>query len=219
MKVLLLIPAFNEAPTIARLIRGGKQYIKDVLVVDDGSLDDTSLKARSEGAIVERFEKNMGKGQALKAGFTYALANGYESVVTMDGDGQHDPRDIENFLLVLERYDLVLGNRMEERATIPKLRLLANTVSSLMVSALAGSRIYDSQTGFRSYSVALLKQLQLNCSGYDLETEVIIKTAWLGFRIGHCRIQTIYAGEVSRFKNVRDSLRFLKVIGKSLVRI
>lgn len=219
MKVLLLIPAFNEAPTIGRIVRVAKRYISDVLVVDDGSLDETSLAAANAGAIVERLKTNMGKGRALKSGFTYALANEYESVVTMDADGQHDAHDIAGFLPLLDRYDLVLGNRMEDRAAIPKLRLIANTVSSLLVSARCGQRIYDSQTGFRSYSAALLKRVRLTCSGYDLETEVVIRAARLGLQVGHCRIRTIYAGEVSRFRNFRDSIRFLKVIGKSFFRI
>ena len=82
---------------------------------------------------------------------------------------------------------------------------------------LCGQRIFDSQTGFRSYKAAVLRQVSLNGSHYDLETEVIIKAARQGFRIGHCRIKTIYGREVSRFKNVRDSLRFLRVAVKSLL--
>ena len=90
MKVLLLMPALNEAKTVGRIVTIAKRYIPDVLVVDDGSRDATSLVAARAGAIVERLGKNMGKGRALMAGFAYALANDYGSVMTMDADGQHD---------------------------------------------------------------------------------------------------------------------------------
>jgi glycosyltransferase involved in cell wall biosynthesis len=216
MRVLLLIPAFNEERTIGRLVDGAKRYVSEVLVVDDGSDDATHSVAAAAGARVYRFESNMGKGEALKAGFRYAIANGYDGVVTMDGDGQHNPQDIANFLTLFDRYDLILGNRMEERSRFPSLRLAANFTSTALVSLLSGHRILDSQTGFRFYSSALLKNVHLSCSHYDLETEVIIKAARGGFRIGHCRIHTIYAGEVSRFRSLRDSVRFLQLLGKCL---
>ena len=172
--------------------------------------------ATSAGAIVFRLEKNMGKGEALKVGFRYALEHNCDWVVTMDGDGQHDPDDLVNFLPLVGNYDLLLGNRMEDSASVPLLRRAANLCSSRIVSALCGQRIFDSQTGFRSYKATFLRQVSLDASNYDLETEVIIKAARQGFRIGHCRIKTIYGGEVSRYKNVRDSLRFLRVVMKSL---
>lgn len=218
MKALLLIPAFNEERTIAPVLKTAKQFIGDILVVDDGSRDATSSEAAVAGAVVHRLEKNRGKGEALKAGFAYAIAHGYDFVITMDGDGQHDAQDIRHFLPLLDRYDMVLGSRIEARASVPLLRRLANFTSSLMVSALCGRRIHDSQTGFRSYSAELIKNVRLDCSHYDLETEVIIKAARQGFRIGHCRIRTIYASEVSRFRILKDSGRFLQVIVRSLWR-
>jgi glycosyltransferase involved in cell wall biosynthesis len=218
MKGLLLIPAFNEQATIGPLVAAARNYLNDILVIDDGSVDATASIAAAEGATVLRMAKNMGKGAALKAGFAHALERSYNTVITMDADGQHDPRDLEFFLPVAGQYDLVLGNRMEEQARIPALRRIANLTSSRIVSAVSGQPIFDSQSGFRAYSLALLRQVRLDCSHYDLETEVIIKAARLGFRIGHCRIRTIYAGEVSRFRQFKDSLRFLKVIVKSMAK-
>lgn len=216
MKKLVVIPAYNEQPTIGPLVEEARKYISDILVVDDGSRDATAQVAAAAGAIVHRLDGNMGKGTALKLGFGYALDNGYDFVITMDGDGQHDPQDISGFLeMGNHSYDLVLGNRMDDRDRVPPLRRLANFTSSLIVSVLCGRRIHDSQTGFRSYSARLLRGVQLTCSHYDLETEVIIKAVRRGFRIGYCRIRTIYAGEVSRFRNLQDSLRFLRVVAKS----
>jgi glycosyltransferase involved in cell wall biosynthesis len=197
------------------LITQAKKHIEDIFVVDDGSTDETAASASRAGAIVHRLQKNQGKGEALKAGFQYAISQQREWVLTMDSDGQHAPDDIPKFLSLLGRYDMILGNRMEESHKVPWLRRLGNLTSSLIVSLTCFQRIYDSQTGFRAYRTDLLRRIELESSNYDLETEVIIKAARQGFRIGHCRIQTIYAGEVSRFKNVRDSLRFLTVIMRS----
>src|SRR6185295_13712842 len=115
------------------------------------------------GVTAHRHETNRGKGEALKTGFAYALDRGYDCVITIDADGQHDPHDLAGFLPALDRFDLILGNRMEEGAAIPKLRHLANLSSSFIVSALCGQKILDSQTGFRAYSATLLRAVQLDC--------------------------------------------------------
>ena len=218
MRVLVAIPAFNETQTIARVIEGARQFLPDILVVDDGSVDDTGAVAAAAGATVRRLAANQGKGAALKAGFSYAREHGYDYVVTLDGDGQHDPADIANVLPLLHDFDLILGNRMDDSRPIPWLRLAANRIANLCVSLACWRKIEDSQTGFRAYSVALLRTLRLDGSRYDLETEVIIKAARAGLRIGHCRIRTIYAGEISRFDKIRDSLQFLGVLARTMLR-
>jgi glycosyltransferase involved in cell wall biosynthesis len=215
MKSLLVIPAFNEEPTIAGIIKSAKAFLPDSLVVDDGSEDATTLVAAIAGAMVHRLKENRGKGAALKEAFKYALDAGYDRVITIDSDGQHDPADLANFLPLLEQYDLILGNRMGDRESVPPLRRAANLTSSFIISVLAGQRIHDSQTGFRAYSAELLRGVKLNSDRYDMESEVIIKAARKGFRIGDAKIRTIYADEVSRFRNVKDSARFLWVVLKS----
>jgi glycosyltransferase involved in cell wall biosynthesis len=216
MKCLLAIPALNEANTISRVIRTAKEYIPDVLVIDDGSEDDTAAAAARENVPVVRHEQNKGKGEAIKTAFAYAVEKGYDWVFTLDGDGQHDPHDLKGFFPQLDRYDLLLGNRMEDSQRVPSLRLLANRSSSAIVSALCGCRILDSQTGFRAYRIELIRALHLTSRRYELESEILIKASRQGFRIGHCRIQTIYAGEKSRFRNIADSAKFLWLAAKSL---
>lgn len=217
MKILLVIPAFNEEPTLPAVIAKAKPYLPDILVIDDGSEDATSLVSAMAGAMTHRLPVNVGKGEALKTAFAYAIEQSYDWVFTLDGDGQHDPRDIENFLPLLPDFDLVLGDRMAESSKVPLLRRVANLTSSLVISILSGQRIRDSQTGFRAYRTELLRQISLQSSRYDLESEVIIKASRKGFRIGHARIQTIYAGEVSRFRNFIDSGRFIVVVFKSFL--
>ena len=138
--------------------------------------------------------------------------------MTLDGDGQHDTDDIAAFLPLLDRFDLILGNRMDDSRAMPWLRWTANRIANLFVSLASRRRIHDSQTGFRAYSEALLRKISLDGRRYELETEVIIKAAREGLRISECRIHTIYAGEVSRFRGIRDSIQFLRVVARARLR-
>ncbi len=216
MKILVVIPAFNEEATIAGVVRAAKELIHDVMVIDDGSEDTTTFTAMMEGAMVHRLKDNMGKGEALKAAFEYAVQTGYDWVITLDGDGQHDPRDIANFIPLFDDYDLILGNRTSDADRAAVLRRIASLLLNIAVSVVSWKRIYDSQIGFRAYSRRLLESVELRSSHFDMETEVVIKAARRGFRIGHARIRAIYAGEVSRFHKVKDSGRFIAVLLKSL---
>src|SRR3954447_2215497 len=153
MRNLLVIPAFDEEPTLPDLIQSAKVYIPDIMVIDDGSSDATTLVSVMAGAMTHRFATNRGKGEALKVAFEYAVGQGYDWVFTMDGNGRHDPADLPNFFSVCDTSDLVLGNRMKDRVSIPLLLRVANFLSSLLVSLVCWKWIYDSQTGFRAYSV------------------------------------------------------------------
>jgi glycosyltransferase involved in cell wall biosynthesis len=214
-KHLLVIPAFNEEPTIRGLIHSARRHVPDVMVVDDGSEDTTVLAAALSGAMVHRLPRNMGKGEALKTGFSYAIDQNYDWVFTLDGDGQHDPKDLQRFFPLLESYDLILGSRMSDASRIPFRRRWANWFLSLIVSILSFRRIEDSQTGFRAYRTRMLREVRLDSSHYEMETEVVIKAARKRFRIGHCRIQAVYAGEISRVDNIRDGGRLALVLLKS----
>jgi len=218
-KRLLAIPAFNEAVSIARVIESARPRIGEILVVDDGSSDETAAVAMASGVTVVHHQTNRGKGGALKTAFAYAAENGFDWLFTIDGDGQHDPRDLDSFFPLLEDYDLILGNRMQNTGDIPRLRLLANRASTRIVSALCGPTgrgITDSQTGFRAYRVDMLRTIVLTTHRYELESEILIKASRRGFRIGQCRIRTIYAGEGSHYRNLKDSLRFLAMAVKAL---
>jgi glycosyltransferase involved in cell wall biosynthesis len=216
MRCLLAIPALNEEPTIARVIEAAKGHIADILVIDDGSEDGTSMAAARANVVVMRHEVNKGKGEALKTAFGYATKHGYDWVFTIDGDGQHDPQDLKGFFPLLGRYDLVLGNRMEDAQRVPFIRRVANRLSSAIVSALCRCRIQDSQTGFRAYKIDVIRSINLTTHRYELESEILIKASRKGFRIGHCKIQTIYAGEKSRFRSIGDSIKFFAMAVRSL---
>lgn len=218
MRILLLIPAFNEERTIRQVVKGCLNHVENVLVVDDGSTDRTADQAERAAARIIRLPENRGKGHALKAGFRFAIDQGYDWVITMDGDAQHDPEDLPACLGALNGLDLLLGNRMTDTSSMPLLRRFANRLSTWLVSRAAGIRIHDSQTGFRAYSRRLLERLELRSGGYDLESEVIIAAARSGLRVGQFPIRTVYAGETSRFRTFRDSARFFATVLRSIRR-
>ena len=214
MNILAVIPAHNEANTIAAVAGGVKAMGYDVLVVDDGSADATADLARQEGALVLATGQKSGKGNALRLGFDYAVKNGYEAVIALDGDGQHDPADIKLFL---ESYRLtgasvINGNRMAEPRGMPFVRFATNTVMSWIISLICRRRIPDTQCGFRFMTTGVLSNIQLECADFEIETELLVKASRKGFKIASVPIATIYRNEVSKIKPVRDTLRFVRFI-------
>ena len=212
VSVLALIPAWNEATRVGPVVEAARAHLP-VLVVDDGSHDDTSAVAEAAGATVVRHPRNQGKGVALTTGFAWALERDYEAVLTLDADGQHDPADIPRFLAAYEAGagDLIVGRR--DFGQIPFPRRLANSFGSWLLSLALGTRIYDNQSGYRLYSRRCLETLDLTATGFELEVEAIIQAVCQGVRIGWVDIRTIYGvGEVSYFHPVRDSARFLGMV-------
>ena len=216
MAIGVIIPAFNAAPYLGEVLREIRGLHPDfrILVVDDGSVDGTGDVARSAGAEVCVHEVNRGKGQALLSGFAWAVAEEIEWVFTMDADGQHLPAELASFLTAAEDegYDVVVGSRMTDTATMPLDRRLTNETTSRIVSWLAGCRIFDSQSGYRLFRGKSLRDLHLVCSHYDLESEILVRLARKGFRIGEVAITTVYGDEHSSIQPLRDTFRFVKLV-------
>jgi glycosyltransferase involved in cell wall biosynthesis len=209
--ILALIPAWNEAARIGPIVEATRTYLP-VLVVDDGSDDKTSAVAEANGAKVVGYPQNHGKGVALTTGFAWALEQGYEAVLTLDADGQHNPTDISKFLVAYEddAGDLIIGRRDFGKMPFP--RSWANPFGSWLLSTALDTRIYDNQSGYRLYSRCLLETLELTTTGFELEVEVIVQAVCQGMRIGWVDIETIYAIEkVSYFHPIKDSLRFFQM--------
>lgn len=220
MKICVLIPSYNEEKTIKDLV---KQVIAEgfeVAVIDDGSKDDTVKLAKEAGAHVLAQAKNQGKGAALKRGFNYALDNNYDAVVTMDGDGQHDPRDIKNLILEASRKEshIVVGNRMSSYKNMPTLRILTNKFMSQIISLMCQQDIPDTQCGFRFITDDILRDIELCTSYYEIESEMLIRTAHKGYRIDSCPIRTIYSGQKSQINPFIDTIRFLSFLIKHYFR-
>lgn len=214
MKVCVLIPAFNEAKTVGKLVKELLSYVERVVVVDDGSTDDTSGQAEDAGAVVLRHDRNCGKGASLRTGFDYALRAGCEQIITIDADGQHDWREVPLFVREAERSgaDIILGTRMGSREGMPFIRLATNVVTSLIVSILSRQKITDSQTGYRLIRREVLEKVDLATSNYETESEILIKAGRKGFKVSEIPVRTIYGGESSNINRFTDTLRFIRLV-------
>lgn len=177
--------------------------------MDDGSTDNTSEQARSAGAEVIRNETSSGKGAALSVGWRRALEQGYEFALTMDGDGQHAPGDIPQFLSCPPAH-LVIGNRMVEGHKIPRLRRFVNRWMSRKLSRIAGRELPDTQCGFRLVNLPSWAQLRIETTHFEIESEVLLAFIAAGHRVEFVPIEVIYKDERSKIRPVRDSIRWFK---------
>ena len=212
LKILALVPAYNESQRIANVVDGTLEYLP-VLVVDDGSKDDTAAQAENSGAVVLRQTPNQGKGAALRAGFHRAIDEGHEAVITLDADGQHDPAEIPKFLETYqaEKADLIIGARNFDE--MPFVRRLANSSGQKLFSWALGQPVQDNQSGYRLISRRLLEVLLTSDEqGFEFEVEMIVTCIQQGFKLGWVPIQTIYAGESSHINPVEHTTNFLRVV-------
>jgi glycosyltransferase involved in cell wall biosynthesis len=217
-KCLAIIPAFNAAKTLNVLISQVKRLFPnfDVLIVDDGSADESAGIARSAGATVLLHDENRGKGEALKSGFAYAVAHDYDAVITLDADLQHDPSEIQNFLNAYSDDRAILVGIRRRDKTMPFARKVSNSLTSFVSSVFCGVRILDSQSGYRLIPTAILKNITLSSSRFDLEPELLIKAARAGYNIKSVEISTIYNAGRSWINPPIDTIRFLIMLMKSL---
>lgn len=215
-RVVAVIPAYNEEGRIGDVVRRAKRFVERVIVVDDGSSDETAREARDAGARVVTHPVNMGKWAALKTGVREALSEGADIVVTLDADGQHLPEEIPRLISALEDADVAAGFRSREG--MPTVRRLSNFITTGILRVLFGVRIRDSQCGFRAYrreAAELL--LQVEGSGYEGETESLVLLARAGMRLRNVPVSTIYAGEESKIRAARDIARFSKTVLRLLL--
>ncbi|MCQ9207901.1 MAG: glycosyltransferase family 2 protein, partial [Omnitrophica bacterium] len=185
MKICVLIPSYNESKTIGPLVEKVKAKGLDVLVVDDGSIDQTYDIAQQSGAHVLRHQHNKGKGASLKTGFRYILENDYDAAIIMDGDGQHSPEDLSKFTEEASNpeVDIVVGNRMIDCKNMPRIRWLTNKFMSSIISLICQKGMADSQCGFRLIKRKALAALHPTSSNYEIESETIIEASHKGFKI------------------------------------
>lgn len=215
---LVLLPGYNVARHLPALVAALGEHVPawPLLLVDDGSADGTADAARQIGLDVVEHPHNRGKGAALATGFDAALERGAPAVLCMDSDGQHLPAEAPRFAEAWRGgLDVVVGNRMGDNATMPWLRKRTNEFTSRVISALAGCRIEDSQSGYRLLSAPVLERLVLECERYDAESEMLIKAGAMGFRIGSVPISTVYGDETSSIHPFTDTLRFTRLVSRA----
>jgi len=219
-RILVIVPAYNAGLTISELIQKVSKFIDktNILVIDDGSQDQTFTLAQKAGAVVLKHETNKGKGEALKTGFKYAQKKNYEALFTIDADLQHDPSSIRDFLQKANQNfsGIIIGTRGINLKKMPLARWLTNNLTSAILSILSGQRIRDSQSGYRLISTCVLKRIKLKAKKYDLESEILVKTGRSGFKIDSVPIPTIYQESKSFINPFVDTGRFIRIMWRSI---
>jgi glycosyltransferase involved in cell wall biosynthesis len=214
-RLLAVVPAHDEAPRIAAVVRAAAAHLP-VLVVDDGSTDGTAGAAREAGAEVLERRPNAGKGAALRAGFRAAIERDCDGVVTLDGDGQHDPAEIPAFLAAFAaapggRPDLVVGCR--DFARMPPTRRLANTVGGWAFSWAVGTSVPDNQSGYRLVGRRLMEaSLASDERGFEFEVEMLATCVARGWPVAWVPIRTIYSGAPSHIRPAAHVRHFFRAV-------
>ncbi len=210
--VVCVIPSLDAGRTLGRVAAGVRAAVRGarIIVIDDGSTDDTAAVAARCADHVIRFESNSGKGAALRAGFARALALGAQRLITIDADGQHEPRFAPALLAALDGADLAIGSRARD-ASMPVRRRITNGLASRAVSAIVRAPIPDTQSGFRALRRVVLEQVNAPGDRFEYETELLIRAARSGFRITAVPVSTVY-GAPSHFHGVRDTARVIRTI-------
>jgi glycosyltransferase involved in cell wall biosynthesis len=215
--VVILIPAYNAATSLEELVDRLNRSVSGVrvVVVDDGSMDKTSEVANSVGAVVLKHEKNRGKGAALQTGFDFVKNfTDIQFIFTIDADLQHQPEDIPKFVSAQQQTnaDLVIGWRERMGTGMPLHRIASNSLTSALVGIRTRRTIKDSQCGFRMIRHSFTRNIRLESTGYEAETEFLIKAAKLGCKIEFVPIQTVYGSEKSYMTNWATTKNFIKVL-------
>ncbi|MCA9921399.1 MAG: glycosyltransferase family 2 protein, partial [Anaerolineales bacterium] len=173
--VVVVIPAYNEERFIGSVVIQTKSYADTVIVVDDGSSDNTAVVATSAGALVVQHETNQGKGVALNTGFAYARSLGADVVVTIDADGQHDSAEIHAVVdpVLCGDADIVIGSRyLINRSEVPQHRVWGHRAFNFLTNQVSGTAVTDSQSGFRAFSPHALDKLSFSSAGFSVESEM-----------------------------------------------
>ncbi|QNK77340.1 DUF2062 domain-containing protein [Winogradskyella sp. PAMC22761] len=214
LKCCVIIPTFNNPKTLQRVINGVLNYTENIIIVNDGSTDNTSKILESFYELEQiHFEENKGKGKALRTAFKHAENLGYHYAITIDSDGQHFPEDIPQFIEALESSEdknlLLIGARNMSQESVPKKSSFGNKFSNFWYWAETGIKLQDTQSGFRLYPIQHLKNLKFYTSKFEFEIEVIVKAAWSGTSVKNIPIQVLYDEDerVSHFRPFKDFTR------------
>ncbi|MBN1309408.1 MAG: glycosyltransferase family 2 protein [Chitinispirillaceae bacterium] len=211
--IAVLIPAYKSAALLRGVLPRVMKYVPErcICVVDDASNDGTSLVCGGYGITCLSHGSNCGKGAALATGFRYLATNDTRWIVTMDADGQHAPEDLPKFVAASRKTPppgICIGTRTMKSAVMPPERILSNLITSRILSLLCGIRIIDSQSGYRLYSMELLKRIDISFNRFEMESEIIMKAAFLGYPVTFTGIQTLYLRGPSHISHIADTVRW-----------
>jgi len=187
----IVIPAYNERKNVGNVIQGCKKFAKNVVLVDDGSKDNTYRVGLKQKVHTLQHPINLGKGAALKTGCDYAYLNGAEEIVVLDADGQHKPEEIPNFLKNLKGNDIVFGSRQLNK-NMPKLFKFGNWGINKITEFLYSVKLRDTQSGFRAFTRKSYEKIRWDSCNYSMESEMIAKVGKHHLKYAEISIETIY---------------------------
>ncbi len=215
MRFITIIPAYNEEEAIKSVVGRALKY-GDVLVIDDGSGDNTYNLAKNAGAKIIKHEKNMGKGAAIKSGLKEALNNDYDILILLDGDGQHNPNCIPSFISNIDSSELIIGSRFKNGnpGNMPVWRKLSNKITTNLIKFVTGYKLTDSQSGFRAMSpVAAGLFLDIKYDDYVYESEMLYKAAKHEIKVSEVSIPCTHGNEKSYVTKIHALKYMLFIIG------
>jgi glycosyltransferase involved in cell wall biosynthesis len=216
----ILVPAYNSERYIGDLFHKFEEMnlLDKVVVVDDGSKDNTLKICENRGVIALSNEKNGGKGSALKKGFKYMVKNNIEFFLTIDSDLQHDVKFIPEFIKKFQETnaDIIVGDRLGDTTTMPIERVFSNRTTSFIVSLLAKCKIPDSQSGYRLIRTKVVEDIKLESDKFEMESEILIKAGRKGFKITSIPISALYEGAHSSISVFRDTFRFIRLVFRTI---
>ena len=213
VRVLAGIPAYNEASYVGSIVLQARQYVDEVIVVDDGSTDNTARVAELAGATVIRHAKNRGKGTAIQSILAEAKKRNPDILVLLDADSQHDPNEIPVLIKpISEGFDLVIGSREAQKDKTPRYRRIGQKVLLRSTRLASKTNISDSESGFRALSPKAINELDLKAPGFAIESEMITHAADKNFKITEVPISNIYTKDGSTLNPVRHGMGVLNRI-------
>jgi len=212
-RIACVIPAFDAARRLPMVLAATRAAAPaaTLIVVDDGSRDDTGAIAHQLADVTVSWPDNRGKGAALRAGFREALALDARAVVTLDADGQHDPQFVAPLLGALVEADIVVGARARANGTMPWARRVTNALSSAAFTAISGTTLPDTQCGFRAIRACVLRAVEGRGDGYEYESDLLLRALASGFRVKSVPVSTVY-GPASHFRAWADGTRIVRTL-------
>lgn len=213
-KICVLIPTYNNAQTLERVIADALAYTDQVIVVNDGSTDDTpAILEKFPGLRKVSYGKNRGKGYALRTGFAFAVAEGFEYAITMDSDGQHFAADLPSFLNSLNENpdSIIVGARNMDQSTVPGKSSFGNKFSNFWFWVTTGIRMDDTQSGYRWYPVRTMRNINFFTRKFEFEIEVLVRSSWNGIPVKSIPVNVFYPEKGKRITHFRPFIDVTRI--------